>query len=180
MIRLLLLVLPVGLLLGCAAIPAAVEAPPDDDAPGLAAAARDADTHRGKRIRWGGTIAGVENRTDQTLVEVVFRPLDRDSRPRTTDTSDGRFLAVIPGFVDPAIYEQGRDITVSGHLDGATRRQVGDYRYNYPRVQVEGHHLWPKPVLVYREPPPYGWHDPWYRPWWDDPWHPHYRPFRRW
>ncbi len=163
---------------GCTVTPQALEPPPERDAPNVSTAAETPEEYRGVRVRWGGTIAGVENRADSTLVEVVARPLGRDSRPRGDDRSEGRFLAVIPGFLDPAIYEEGRELTVAGTLDGIEERPVGDYPYHYPRIQATGHHLWPRPVA----PPAYprGWYDPWYDPWWDDPWYRHRHPHRRW
>ena len=164
----------------CASVPASLQPAPAEGAPTLAQAMRAPDSHAGERIRWGGTIAGVENRREETLVEVAARPLGRDARPRSTDTSEGRFLAVIPGFLDPAIYEEGREITVSGALDGVEMRAVGEYEYTYPRVRATGHELWPRPMATAPAYPAYYWHDPFYRYPWDDPWYPYYRPYRRW
>ena len=47
-------------------------------------------------VRWGGAIASVENRRDETWIEIVERPLN-------TDKSAGRFLARVDGFLDPAV-----------------------------------------------------------------------------
>ncbi len=158
---------------------------PGRGAPTISDVRESPEQHQGKTVRWGGTIAGVENRQDVTLVEVVGRSLDRSGRPRTGDTSEGRFLAVIDGFLDPAVYEEGRRMTATGTVDGEETRPVGEHDYRYVRVRASGHHLWPEP-----RPDPYA-HDPryypgpyygprygpWYDPWYD-PWYPHRRGFR--
>lgn len=164
----------------CASVPAAIDRPPDAGAPTPAEAADHADQHIGREVRWGGTITSVENAREQTLIEIVARPLDVSARPRPTDTSEGRFLAVVPGFLDPAIYREDRELTVTGRLSGVERRRVGEFDYPYPRVAVTGHHLWPERIHYRHEPSPYGWHDPWYAPWWHDPWYPYHRYPRRW
>jgi outer membrane lipoprotein len=126
------------------------------------------------QVRWGGVIAGVTNRSSDTLLEVVSRPLASSGRPRETDLTQGRFLARVPGFLDPAVYANGREITVAGRVAGLEMRRVGDHDYPYVRVDVEAHYLW-----AVREPV----RDPYYySPWWYDPWypyHPIYGPWRR-
>lgn len=156
--RLGLVLLPL-LLAGCASIPAAIDVDlPDDNAPTLEQARQQPDAARGETVRFGGQIAAVDNRSETTLIEVVGRQLGRDGRPAADGASRGRFLAVFEGFLDPAVYEQGRQLTVVGELDGTEPRKVGEHSYPYPRVRVRGHHLWPE----LRPMPPAYYHDPWY------------------
>jgi outer membrane lipoprotein len=144
----------------------------------------DAGRFQGATVRWGGVIASVNNRAQDTLIEVVSRPLSRGGRPQLTDVTQGRFLARVPGFLDPAVYAPGREITVTGAVAGVESRAVGDYPYPYVRVDATMHYLW-----AAREPV----RDPYYSPWWYDPWypyhpfydpwypyHPAYGPWRRW
>ena len=173
MSRLLVLLLTVLWLAGCAShLPQPIrEAPPG--APQLDEVRHDPDRFRGSPVRWGGVIAQVDNRADHTLVEVVARPLGGNGRPRETDASQGRFLARVPGFLDPAVYGTGREITVAGRVAGLDTRPVGEFKYPYVQVDVELHHLW-----AVREP----LREPYYPPWWYDPWypyHPFYRPWGR-
>lgn len=119
----------------------------------------------GSRVRWGGTIAAVENQPNESLIEVVGRPLQRDGRPRVTDATGGRFLARVAGFLDPAIYAKGRQFTVTGVVDGAVSRPIGEYPYRYPVVRAQAYYLWePEPVLA-PYPYPYYYGPPWYDPW---------------
>lgn len=161
-------------LIGCASTPETIPEPAAGS-PDPAQVRSHPERYNGEQVRWGGTIAGVENREDTTLIEVVARELDSRGRPRASDRSPGRFLAVVDGFLDPAIYAADRSLTVTGTVAGTTVRPVGEHDYTYIRVEVTGHHLWPRELSAdyadrrYRYPPPY-YYDPWY-----DPWHPYHR-----
>lgn len=126
----------------------------------------------GSRVRWGGTIAEVRNLADQTLVQVVARELDDDGEPQVGDRSIGRFVARIDGFLDPAVYTQGRRFTVVGEVAGMRVVEVGEYQYRAPVVEVESYYLWPRETRTARYP---RYHDPF----WYDPWYP-YRPLGFW
>ena len=130
----------------------------------------------GKRVRWGGVIANVENRKQDTWIVLVDRPLNRFGRPDDSDKSGGRFIARIPGFLDPVTYEKQREMTVTGVLAESITRAIGDFPYRYPVVDVDTYYLWAKPLPAtypyYHDP---FWYDPWYAHRWYRP-HPHPRP----
>ena len=98
----------------------------------------------GERVRWGGTIVGTDPRAEETCFEVLGRPLSSTGRPRRTDAGAGRFLACRSGFYDPAIFDDGRELTVVGRVSGSETRPVGQYAYAYPRVDAEVVFLWPE------------------------------------
>lgn len=102
------------------------------------------DSVRGKRVLWGGRIVGTTHEADGVRVEVVGFPLDRAARPMDADRSDGRFLAVVDGFLESEIYRKGREFTVVGTIRGPETGRVGEMEYVYPVVAVEKHHLWEK------------------------------------
>ncbi len=135
---------------GCASVPEGIE-DPGRDSPDLATVRGAPEAHQGETVRWGGTIAAVDNREDETLIAVVARDLQRHGQPREGDTTPGRFLARIDGFLDPAIYRTGRPITVRGTVDGTRKRAVGDYEYDHVVVATTGHHLWPQPTARERD-----------------------------
>ena len=122
----------------------------------------------GSQIRWGGTIADIENHPTETWIDVVDRPLESDGRPQQTDQTGGRFLVRVAGFLDPSIYGRGRDITVSGTLLAPRSRTIGEYPYVFPVVKAEQVHLWPRPVPVQHY---------YYSPFWSAPWYPWSYPF---
>ncbi|EQD59053.1 Outer membrane lipoprotein Slp, partial [mine drainage metagenome] len=74
-----------------------------------------------------------------------------------------RFVACHPGFYDPEVYAKGRELTVTGTLQGTVVRRVGQYDYPYPRVVADAIHLWPIRV-AYRGY--YGYNSSFYSPFW--------------
>jgi outer membrane lipoprotein len=152
-------------LAGCASdIPRPIREAPVGNIP-LAQALKNPEQHRSAAVRWGGAITTVENRRDETWIEIVERPLDANGQPRDTDQSAGRFLARVQGFLDPAIFAPKRLVTAAGTLDGNSTRTIGEHPYTYPVVRADSIYLWPVPPKVERSYyyPPY-WYDPWY-PW---------------
>lgn len=97
---------------------------------------------KGSRVRWGGTIVKVDNRKHETLIEVLARPLFSDGEPNDRKEGMGRFIAKIPGFIDPADYKTPNRLTVVGVLDGVSKGRVGESYYTFPVVRVEHHQMW--------------------------------------
>jgi len=135
------------------------------------------------QVRWGGDIISVNNKSNETWIEVLAYPLDYEGEPDPKAVSKGRFLARVDGFLDPAIYAPARKITVRGRLENTIVRLIDEHPYRFPLVQARTHYLWPKPPEV-TEP----WDDPWYRypyrydpfydsrfPYYWDPYFPHPR-----
>ncbi len=146
------------------------DAPPNS--PTFSEARANPQRFAGSPVRWGGTIASVENLRDGTLIQVVARELGSRGRPQTDDRSQGRFIARFDEFIDPMVFKEGRALTVAGTLRGTEVSPVGEYPYVFPVVDVSDAFLWPEPSpdrAYYRDP---FWYDPWY-----DPWYPYY-PYR--
>jgi len=99
----------------------------------------------GQRVRWGGVLVSTEPQTNRTCLELLARQLDRSARPIVgNDVHFGRFMACGPGFRDPAVYTQGREVTVVGELTGFTENLIGEYTYRYPMVTAQSIYLWPE------------------------------------
>lgn len=152
------------LLGGCSSVPETIREAPPDAPPLQVVRQAPPEAYLGAQVRWGGTISRTENLQDKTRIEIVARSLYNDGEPKQVDTSAGRFLAVIGGFLDPAIYATGRRLTIVGEITGHKERKLGDMTYSYPVVKVKAHYLWPPPI---ERDDPYGprHYDPWY------PWH---------
>jgi outer membrane lipoprotein len=132
---------------------------------------QQAERYRDTLVRWGGQILGLENRARTTWVRILSRELDNDGYPDPDASAGSRFVARVPGFLDPAEYAPDRLITVVGRVSGSVKLPVGDYPYRHVLVDVQAYHLWPIPIPVSHYPP-YPWYDPWYpwhRPWWRRP-----------
>lgn len=157
---LIMLILMLG---GCATdVPRPIQTAPEVNV-SYAQALKESDKQRGAPVRWGGVIAKIENRSDESWIEIVDQPLDQDGYPRSTDRSAGRFLARVAGFVDPVVYATQRRITVAGKLDGTLQQRIGEHSYTYPVVKVEHLHLWPVQPKTVNYYYPY-LYDPWF-PW---------------
>jgi outer membrane lipoprotein len=130
------------------------------------------------QVRWGGEILEIENLENETRFTVLAAPLTGGGEPKTTDNSEGRFIANVPVFLDPKVYATGRQLTVSGSVLRFEDRKVGEFAYRYPVVQADSYYLWPEVITpAYGYPYP-GWYDPWYYdPWFYRPWYPRRYPY---
>lgn len=117
-------------------------------------------------VRWGGQIIQTEPQAQQTCFFVLAQPLDSQARPRSGMNSTGRFVACKSGFYDPEVFVQGREITVTGTLDGTMERKIGDFNYTYPKVAANNVYLWqPRPPVTAYPDPWMGFCDPFWSPW---------------
>ncbi|MCC5856611.1 MAG: Slp family lipoprotein [Ectothiorhodospiraceae bacterium] len=117
------------------------------------AASATAEGARGERVIWGGRIIQTEPEDRETRMEVLAYPLQRNQKPDTTEGSQGRFLVVHPGYLEPADYAPDRLITVTGELDQPRKGRIGEAEYRYPVVHAEALHLWPREPQRVREEP---------------------------
>ena len=144
---------------------------PLDGSPSIGEVRDTADIFTAKKVRWGGVILDVENKQDTSRLTIVAFPLKGNGKPRISDQSEGRFIAIIDAFLEPLVYNSDREITVTGKLLGTETLNVGEFAYEYPVIQVEQYYLWPvEEDPVYVDHPPYWWYDPWY------PYFPYYYP----
>lgn len=140
--RLLIMVLSIVLVAGCAA---RYPEPIRTDSAELIEfrqAQLSPEQHTGKTARWGGVIASVENSEQQTRIEVVNFRLNNFGRPLVDNESDGRFVVYKDGFVDPEVYKRGRLLTALGDFSGIEEGAIGDFTYHFPVIQATGIELW--------------------------------------
>ena len=118
------------------------------------------ETYKGNVVIWGGEIIAATNRKEGTVLQVLQKPVDVTLRPKKVDQSAGRFLAIYDGYLDVAIYEPGRQVTVAGHIQAIRVLPLGGIEYTYPVVGVEEIHLWEfrKETAEY----PYRYYPHWY------------------
>ena len=129
------------------------------------------ETYKDRIMMLGGDILSTRNLAEGTLIEVLHKPLDGTDRPRATDYTDGRFMVLCEGYLEPAIYSKGRQITLAGRVLGTRTDTVGEVAYVYPLFACLEVHLWPpRPNLPdYRTIYPYGYWWPWHHPFWGRP-----------
>jgi outer membrane lipoprotein len=141
--RLLPLLAPAALLTLVACAPAPIYQP----APGTLAVppqqvALTPERYGNAGVIWGGRIVGVQNFADHSEIELLAYPLDGSQRPRINDTGNGRFIALMPGYVEPLDYPAGSLMTLTGHLSGTRAGKVGQADYMFPLVRVDASHVW--------------------------------------
>lgn len=148
---------------GCATIPQPLAG---NYAPVTLDAARSGSANAAQ-VRWGGEIVETQPQQQQTCFFVLAEALDSQARPKTGEESLGRFVACKQGFYDPEVFAKGREITVTGTLNGTVQHKIGQFDYTYPRVEANNVYLWPKRPLYIQRP-----YDPWDRwgPWGDPFW----------
>ena len=137
------------------------------------------EAYKDRVVMLGGEMLSTRNLAAGTLLEILQKPLDSTGRPRDTDHTEGRFMALCEGYLDPAVYSKGRQATLAGRVLGTRTDAVGEMTYVYPLLACLEVHLWP-PLSDYRVLYPYDYGWPWYSGWsWYGPylWRPY--PFRR-
>lgn len=97
---------------------------------------------KGTWVMLAGVIVSSKNIKEGTLIEVLQRPMDSDGRPEETDATDGRFLVQGDRFLDPAVYQGGRLITVVGEVVGSKTMPIDEIMYQYPVLTIKELHLW--------------------------------------
>lgn len=98
----------------------------------------------GKQVHWGGLILSTTNLKDRTRIEVLAYPLDARSRPRGEGEPTGRFMLEKAGYLEPATYAEGRQVTLVGTVTGTRSGRVGESDYVYPLIDARQLHLWPR------------------------------------
>ena len=126
----------------CASAPVLVPATtPVDVAPDALAIADG--RYRDAAVVWGGRIVEVRNREQATEVVIDAYPLDAGQRPLIKKDRQGRFVAVLPGYVESHDMPPGRFLSVSGTLGESVMEATEQGERRCPLVLVSATHLWP-------------------------------------
>lgn len=94
------------------------------------------------KVRWAGEIIRTAVFKDHSCIDVLGKRQKANARPEKSNESEGRFRACASGFHDPALYRQGKQLTVSGSYEGVTQEMIGEYPYALPVVTVDALYLW--------------------------------------
>ncbi len=133
------------------------------------------NAYKGKTFLLGGLIVANKTTQEVSILEVLSYDLDFQDKPTLANEKNGRFLARNQQFLDPALYQKDRLVTLTGTLTGQETQPLNGGEYTYPVFEVEEIYLWPKKLnrdhrsRYYRYPHHYYPHFPY---------HPYY-PYRR-
>lgn len=163
--------LPLILFLGCAPISRELRAQADQKL-SFQQVSQNPEAYKGKIVIWGGEIVETSNQKDgTTLIVILQRRLDWTEEP-TFKPSEGRFIILVEGYVDPYVFRRGGRITVAGEIQGKKVMRLGELEYPYPLLLSKQVYLWGD---YYYSPYPYpyyswgyyGYYGPWWRyPYW--------------
>ena len=144
--------------------------PPDirvapTQAPTLAQLRSNPDQYVNQQLRVGGVILKVNNRRQESRIIVVAMPLSGEGKPKISDQTQGRFVALIKGFAEPEVFKKHRRITVVGRFLRMQTKKIGGYDYDYPVIAVDDYYLWPRQRKIKTTPNYLLWpYNPWYYP----------------
>ncbi len=97
----------------------------------------------------------VKNDTSETTLQLLAFPLNYYGRPNLNSPPLGRFLVKSNDFLDPAIYINSSELTVSGRLIDVNTRKVGQKVLSLPVLELQQIYLWPKYRSNYCDDSPY-------------------------
>jgi outer membrane lipoprotein len=104
--------------------------------------AQNPEAYIGKIIIAAGTIIEAKNLREGTRLEILQYPTTSTGRPILDKPSGGRFLVLIPDYLETAVYRPGRSITVAGEVAGRRELPLGETTYRYPVFVPHELHLW--------------------------------------
>lgn len=100
-------------------------------------------SYPGRMVLLGGEILSAKRMSNGTQFEVLQLPVSEDNPPAEQRTeSQGRFLAIHRGEIDPAAMPPGTRVTLVGEVTGETIQQLDDSEYRYPTIEVKHVHVW--------------------------------------
>ena len=73
---------------------------------------QETDKYLGNTVILGGYILETQNLADKTSIKVLQVPLGLGETLKSKDDSEGRFIILQKGFLDPEIYSKDRKLTV--------------------------------------------------------------------
>ena len=98
---------------------------------------------QGRTVLLGGEVLSARRLQAGTEFEILQLPVTTDDPPseRRSD-SQGRFLALDRGSIDPASMPAGTRVTLVGSVTGEEVRRLDESTYRYPTVEVKHLYVW--------------------------------------
>jgi len=114
----------------------------------------------------GGEVLSAKRLDNSTQIEVLQLPLTRNLKPEESlQKSEGRFIAIQEGFLDPATLPFGTRVTVVGEVSGMMTLPFDETTYDFPTLVIKQLTVWPT-LPTYRVIRPYPYPYPYWGPYW--------------
>jgi len=99
-------------------------------------------SHVGKIVVLGGEVLDAKRVQTGTLLEVLQIPLHDLQPAGDRMESQGRFLALNRGGLDPAAIPASTRVTVVGEVTGAITQALDESEYTYPTLEIKHVKVW--------------------------------------
>jgi outer membrane lipoprotein len=111
------------------------------------------ESYKGLVLVLGGEVLKATRLKDSTQIELLQLPLEAGEEPSfDRQQSQGRFLAMQQGFLDPATVVKGTRVTIVGEVSGGKTDRLDDVEYRYPTLILKHLHIWPVQSYGRRQP----------------------------
>ena len=141
-----------GCVSGSEVVPEMLQAQIDSSVPFLKIR-EDPEQYRNIVVILGGEILSARRLQEGTRLELLHLPLDGSNEPvHDRTTSQGRFLALEPSFLDPATLPPNTRVTLVGEVSGVKKANLDDMEYSYPTLVLKHLHVWPELEFEHEEP----------------------------
>lgn len=100
------------------------------------------EAYIGKSVIFGGVIVGARNFDDWTEIEVIQKDLNSFGYPSREDKTQGRFIFVKNGYLEPEVWTKGRYVTGGGIVKGRQTGKIDKKQYSYPLIEAVELKLW--------------------------------------
>src|SRR5476649_1790500 len=158
-------------LAGCASVPDAVRGTSPTPQQDLVRVLNAPSLYVGQEARFGGKVVKVTNQPGRTRLEIASVGLDDSARPQMHRQSDGRIVAYVNGFLEPADFNH-QWVTVVGPIIGTEQGAIDQTQYTFVVLRAEGYKRWQlvRQVVAPMGPPmsPWGWDGRYGRGWGPD------------
>ncbi len=136
------LIICLFILSGCSSLPQTMRGNNFVEIP-LTATTQQPTNYLNTNLRWGGTIINVSNKENGSRIYALYYPLVHSGRPETSNQSEGRFAINSTEFLDPAIYNEGAEFTVTGLFSGHIEQKIDQKTISIPLLKLKDIHVWP-------------------------------------
>ena len=101
------------------------------------------DNRIGESVTLGGYMLDTREADNQTHIIVLQAPLGLRGRPQSEDKSQGRFVVVYQGRLDPNDVGPRRKLTVTGKVLGTAQEKIANCPDPCLIIENSDLHVWP-------------------------------------
>ena len=101
------------------------------------------DSRIGETVTLGGYMLDTREAGNQTYIIVLQAPLGLRGRPQSEDKSQGRFVVVYQGALDPNDVGSRRKLTATGKVLGTAQEKIANCPDPCLIIESSNLHVWP-------------------------------------